>query len=849
MENQGDSCTESLASNKHYHTFFTLPTNSSHSSHSSHPNLPFLPSEIWSHIVRISNLSIEDAKNLRLVSKEITLLPSCVPVPFTFSIDRMCLNGSFEAIQWVMSDKNAAIFMSMRTINWAALNGRLDMLKWFYRTNIRRYKRGFEKIQWDSAFNCATKGNHIAVVEWINEMRCHNDLSQSQSKQAQQEHQPTPLKSDQDNTLLQHTLTKVLENAATNGNRWMIEWVMEKNNITCPLPISCFFTAISNGHLDLSKWLYERVDRSFLEDNENNENENTIMNHGNTFSFNRDLVIIRKHMGVYEWLCEKDLVDYQRWAVIATQYGYLDILKDICKRDEQSNLDLIWLIDVAIMNCQLHIVKWMHAFFKIDIDETRMELCKGFIMSTEFLIWMIKKFVEYERDKREDFMRTTIPVPCPFPFPTQHSNVNNESHFDTEEQSVIGFIAPQKNPVPLAQEAIDLIVCNLIATSGDIGVMSWYKHLRENKIGIGNSDFQTSNADPEFDSNEASASAFTSQNDDYSTHEDSTSESNDDYHPTPSQSQQYSTIPPYPSPHPSPPVQTFDIPIETLHTAHVYGHVYFIRFLLEAYGIEEKCINFEGYILIDFVIDEFCEIDMLNYWVTLCKRNEKKVLYSSNAIDKAAKYGRVDIIEWILENEKILNLIDIPIVADWNAEIVNINEDGNDMEFDDNIVLVIQLEVNQIQENDDDPLEPLEATIPPPLPLPPPLSLPPPPSYTCRAMNDAAQNGHLHVLKYLHERLGRENCLCSHKAMDRAAGNGHHNCVQWLHQNRDEGCSPRAIENALQNGHIDMVQWLNKYRPEACYRENVLAHISSSLMNDEDIDSYKDWVIKNCKKK
>ncbi|KAG3144679.1 hypothetical protein PI126_g14057 [Phytophthora idaei] len=41
--------------------------------------------------------------------------------------------------------------------------------------------------------------------------------------------------------------------------------------------------------------------------------------------------------------------------------------------------------------------------------------------------------------------------------------------------------------------------------------------------------------------------------------------------------------------------------------------------------------------------------------------------------------------------------------------------------------------------------------------------------------------------------------------MDEAAANGHLRVVQWLHENRDEGCTTVAT-NAASNGHLSVVQ-------------------------------------------
>ena len=59
------------------------------------------------------------------------------------------------------------------------------------------------------------------------------------------------------------------------------------------------------------------------------------------------------------------------------------------------------------------------------------------------------------------------------------------------------------------------------------------------------------------------------------------------------------------------------------------------------------------------------------------------------------------------------------------------------------------------------------------------------------AMDRAAKNGHLEVIKWLHH-----NCTecCTESAMNNAAENGHLNIMKWLHENRTEGYTHWAIQ-------------------------------------------------------
>ncbi|GLE04929.1 hypothetical protein PINS_up013910 [Pythium insidiosum] len=86
-------------------------------------------------------------------------------------------------------------------------------------------------------------------------------------------------------------------------------------------------------------------------------------------------------------------------------------------------------------------------------------------------------------------------------------------------------------------------------------------------------------------------------------------------------------------------------------------------------------------------------------------------------------------------------------------------------------------------------------------------------SGTTVAMDLAARNGHFEVVQYLdvHRQEG-----CTHRAMDLAAKGGHLPIVQYLHERRQEGCSTQAMELAARAGHMDVVKFLHEHRTEGC---------------------------------
>ena len=83
-------------------------------------------------------------------------------------------------------------------------------------------------------------------------------------------------------------------------------------------------------------------------------------------------------------------------------------------------------------------------------------------------------------------------------------------------------------------------------------------------------------------------------------------------------------------------------------------------------------------------------------------------------------------------------------------------------------------------------------------------------TFSKKAMNWAAENGHLDVVKWLHENRQEG---CTRMAMNNAAENGHLGMVKWLHNNREEGCTMYAMNWAAAAGHLHVVNWLRDNLP------------------------------------
>ena len=86
----------------------------------------------------------------------------------------------------------------------------------------------------------------------------------------------------------------------------------------------------------------------------------------------------------------------------------------------------------------------------------------------------------------------------------------------------------------------------------------------------------------------------------------------------------------------------------------------------------------------------------------------------------------------------------------------------------------------------------------------------------CKCANDAAKNGHLRCLKYLHEK----GCSWDAKTCKLAAAYGHIECLKYLHKN---GCpwDEWACERAAAFGHLEILKYLHEnkcpwYEDETC---------------------------------
>ncbi|EFA75494.1 hypothetical protein PPL_10998 [Heterostelium album PN500] len=76
---------------------------------------------------------------------------------------------------------------------------------------------------------------------------------------------------------------------------------------------------------------------------------------------------------------------------------------------------------------------------------------------------------------------------------------------------------------------------------------------------------------------------------------------------------------------------------------------------------------------------------------------------------------------------------------------------------------------------------------------------------TEKALDWAASNGHIDIVKYLHKNRTEP---CSIRAMNQVAAGGHTEIFKFLHRNRTEGYSSVAFRNACLNGHSEIIHYI-----------------------------------------
>lgn len=69
------------------------------------------------------------------------------------------------------------------------------------------------------------------------------------------------------------------------------------------------------------------------------------------------------------------------------------------------------------------------------------------------------------------------------------------------------------------------------------------------------------------------------------------------------------------------------------------------------------------------------------------------------------------------------------------------------------------------------------------------------------------------MVQWLFEKR-KERCPAERNVVDWVAANGHLPVIKLLHERNVEGCTSRAMDWAAMNGHLETVKWLHKHRKE-----------------------------------
>ena len=210
--------------------------------------------------------------------------------------------------------------------------------------------------------------------------------------------------------------------------------------------------------------------------------------------------------------------------------------------------------------------------------------------------------------------------------------------------------------------------------------------------------------------------------------------------------------------------------------------------------IEDKTLLDLSYNLLYLIISHLHNTDILSLKRTNieydnifnnCCDCETKRLDEFN-IDLAARHGHLEVVEW-LHNRRYTDNVFFSFLLSANPFYNNRNEgctrNAMDYAARNGYLDVVKFLHNNRNEG-----------------------------CTIKAMDWAARCGHLDVVKFLHNN-GKK---CITNAMNWAAKYGHLDIVKFLHDNREEGCTTRAMDSAAWSGHLDIVIWLHNNRTEGC---------------------------------
>ncbi|KAJ8548550.1 hypothetical protein ON010_g11123 [Phytophthora cinnamomi] len=206
----------------------------------------------------------------------------------------------------------------------------------------------------------------------------------------------------------------------------------------------------------------------------------------------------------------------------------------------------------------------------------------------------------------------------------------------------------------------------------------------------------------------------------------------------------------------------------SIKEACTLGDIAMVKWLVGHPTGREICAELKHDIAVDHFLAVASEAGQVE--VMQCLYQEGIVEQYPEALIRAVRNGHLDAVKWLVQHHSYLGGVAIDSVIDEAAK------NG-------------RLEILAFLQRLGGSMQPANAWWP----------------RSRNAMNLAAANGHLPVVKWLH---AIEAQHCTTRAMDEAATNGHLDVAQWLHRHRLEGCTTSAMDGAASNGHLTTLQWL-----------------------------------------
>ncbi|OWY99448.1 hypothetical protein PHMEG_00029545 [Phytophthora megakarya] len=217
------------------------------------------------------------------------------------------------------------------------------------------------------------------------------------------------------------------------------------------------------------------------------------------------------------------------------------------------------------------------------------------------------------------------------------------------------------------------------------------------------------------------------------------------------------------------------------------------------------------------VAAQFGHLDVVR-WL---HRNQRECCTTSTT-DLAAHNGHIDVVKWLTRNREegcsnvamlfsilsgrldMVQWIYTNFEKAWVGQLIDIAATSGRLSIPAVILLALIGLLKEVS------AAPLMQSFPPPQTA----------IYTCcavrfdhgfdrrtpQAMDSAAANGHVTVLRWLHDR----GFVCSTNAIDLTAMNSHKDVVCWLNCNTSAGCTESAMDGAATQGHFAVLVYLNE---------------------------------------